>query len=99
MGGQDKGWLKPKRRSTAPWGIVSGALPVKGLASLCPGQVTVGFTMGKTPPPHPTAPVSLPLGPKINTHTGVFTPPRYSTQMPNLSSVCIHLFPSAIWLQ
>lgn len=97
-----QGWLKPKRRSTAPWGIVSDALlalPAKGLASPCPVQVTVGFTRGKIPPPHPATPVSLPLGPKIKTHTGVFTPPRYSTQMSNPSSVCSHLCPPAIWQQ
>lgn len=95
-------WLKPNRRSTPPQGIASGALlalPVKGAANLCSAQVTVSFTRGKIPPPHPTAPILLALGPKSQTCTGVFMPLRYSTQTPKLSSACTHLFPSAIWQQ
>lgn len=61
-----RGWLKPNK-SAPPWGIASGALlalPAKGAANLCPAQVTAGFTRGKIPPPQPTVPVLLALGPK-----------------------------------
>ena len=62
-----QGWLKHNRRSTLPQGIASGvllALPAKRAANLCSAQVTVGFTRGKIPPPRPTAPILLALGPK-----------------------------------